>query len=88
MNDSKIAEVREMLLTVARSLVDHPEKLTISVIPQETGTLFQIRSSATDVGKLIGNSGRTARAIRLILAANSMKLKHTLRLDIAQPESM
>jgi predicted RNA-binding protein YlqC (UPF0109 family) len=87
MCDSKTAEVLEMLLSVVRSLVDHPEEIKIDLITEETGTLFQIRSCARDVGKLIGSNGRTAKALRTILAANAKRLKRNFQLDIDQLES-
>jgi|HubBroStandDraft_5_1064220.scaffolds.fasta_scaffold432433_1 predicted RNA-binding protein YlqC (UPF0109 family) len=87
MCDSKTAQVYEMLLSVVRSLVDHPEEIKVSVITEETSTLFQVRSCSRDIGKLIGSKGRTAKALRIILAANAMKLKRSFRLDIDSPES-
>jgi uncharacterized protein len=87
MCDSKTTEVLEMLLSVVRSLVDHPEEVRVSFITEGTVTLFQVRSSAKDIGKLIGSKGRTAKALRIILAANAMKLKRNFQLDIDRVES-
>jgi predicted RNA-binding protein YlqC (UPF0109 family) len=87
MCDSKTAQVHEMLLSVVRSLVDHPEEIKVSIITEETGTLFQVRSCPRDIGKLIGSKGRTAKALRIILAANAMRLKRNFRLDIDSLES-
>jgi hypothetical protein len=78
-----MAEVYEMFLILARSLVDRPDEIEISLIPDESGTVLQIRSNPKDTGKLIGNNGRTAKALRIILAANAKKLKCHLRLDIS-----
>jgi predicted RNA-binding protein YlqC (UPF0109 family) len=69
-------------MSVARSLVDKPEEIKIVMVQETSSTLFQIRSCKTDVGKLIGTNGRTARALRVILAANAMRLKHDIKLDI------
>jgi predicted RNA-binding protein YlqC (UPF0109 family) len=87
MCDSKTTEVLEMLLPVVRSLVDHPEEVKVSFITEGTVTLFQVRSCAKDIGKLIGSKGRTAKALRIILAANAMKLKRNFQLDIDLLES-
>jgi len=82
MCDSKTAQVYEMLLSVVRSLVDHPEEIKVSVITEETSTLFQVRSCSRDIGKLIGSKGRTAKALRIILAANAMKLNPGLKVQL------
>jgi hypothetical protein len=87
MCDSKMAQVYEMLFSVVRSLVDHPEEIKVSIITEETSTLFQVRSCPRDVGKLIGSNRRTAKALRIILNANAMRLKRNFRLDIDSLES-
>ena len=71
--DPRDAEIGAMLLAVARSLVDKANELELLSLADAEGVAFQIRSAAEDVGKLIGKSGRTARAIRTILNGNSVK---------------
>jgi predicted RNA-binding protein YlqC (UPF0109 family) len=43
--------------------------------------------AASDIGKVIGKQGRTARSLRTILAAASMKVRHRFSLDIVEEES-
>jgi predicted RNA-binding protein YlqC (UPF0109 family) len=73
-----------MLLAVIRSLVDEADRLELLHIPGDEGMAFQVRSAAGDVGKLIGKSGRTARAIRTILSATAAKNGRRYSLDIVQ----
>jgi predicted RNA-binding protein YlqC (UPF0109 family) len=69
---------------IASSLVDSPESVTVEAFADGEGTLLRLRVSPTDVGKVIGKQGRTARSIRTILSAASMKLKHRFALDIVE----
>ena len=71
--DPRDAEIGAMLLAVARSLVDKADELELLLLADAEGAAFQIRAAAEDVGKLIGKSGRTARAIRTILNGNAVK---------------
>lgn len=75
-----------MLLTVVRSLVDRPDDVEITPLPNETSVTFRVKVHPSDMGKLIGVNGRTARALRVILGANAARLKRNLSLDIVQNE--
>lgn len=80
-NQVKRPEVEEMLATVARSLVDRPEEVSVVAIPGDVVT-FRIMVDPSDRGKLIGVNGRTARALRILLLANATKLNQKMALDI------
>lgn len=73
-----------MLLGVVRSLVDEADQVELLHIADEDGMAFQVRAATSDVGKLIGKSGRTARAIRTILAASAARNGRRYSLDIVQ----
>lgn len=66
-------DLAEMLLAVVRSLVDRPDQVEVVPFVQEQSTTFRVWVDPTDVGKVIGMNGRTARALRTIVAANSSK---------------
>ncbi len=84
--DPRDTHVRAMLLAVLRSLVDTPESIELLHISGADGIAFQVRCAAGDIGKLIGKSGRTARAIRTILSGSAAKNGRRYSLDIAQQE--
>jgi predicted RNA-binding protein YlqC (UPF0109 family) len=82
--DPRDLKVRDMLLAVMHSLVDQEDRLQMLHVAGGDGAAFQVRASSSDVGKLIGKSGRTARAIRTILSASAAKNGRRYSLDIAQ----
>ena len=82
-NDSASSMVR-LMSEVARSLVDSPEIVSVDAVPDGDGTILRLRVAADDLGKVIGRQGRTARSLRTILSAASMKLKHRFSLDIIE----
>ena len=77
-------DVSDMLLTIVRSLVDRPEQVQVEPLTGETSTTFRIWVDPTDVGKVIGMNGRTARALRTIVGANASKLRRTYSVDILE----
>ncbi len=77
-------EVEDLVLEMARALVDAPEAVEVECVDHEESTVVRLRVAPTDVGKVIGKQGRTARSMRTILAAVSMKLHHRFTLDILE----
>ena len=76
-------DVLYMLTVVVRSLVDHPDQVTVEPVVDDTGITYRVRVSLHDLGKLIGVNGRTARALRILLSANAARLKHNFMLDLS-----
>lgn len=79
-----IKNMIELVSELARALVDHPESVSIEAIPENDGTVLRLHVAQADVGKVIGKQGRTARSLRTILSAASMKIKHRFTLDIVE----
>ncbi len=74
----------DLVSNLAKALVDKPEEVTVEAINEPTSTMLRLRVDPADLGKVIGKQGRTARSIRTILAAASMKAQHRFALDIQQ----
>ena len=76
--------MRTLIETMAKALVDKPEDVKVTEIEGEKTTVYELRVFQTDLGKVIGKQGRTARSLRTILGAASMKLRHRFALDIVE----
>jgi predicted RNA-binding protein YlqC (UPF0109 family) len=79
-------DIRLLVLQVVHALVDEPQSVEMRCEEMDGQTCFRIQVSGSDIGKIIGKQGRTARSIRTILAAASMKTGHRYSLDILQAE--
>jgi hypothetical protein len=82
--DNPAKNMSDLVLEIARALVDSPESVSVEVVGEAEGTVLRLRVAQSDVGKIIGKQGRTARSLRTILSAASMKLKHRFSLDIVE----
>jgi uncharacterized protein len=71
-----------LVLKIARSLVDNPEEVSVSVIEGASSVMFELTVAKGDLGKIIGKEGRTADSIRTILSAMAGKAQKRLRLEI------
>jgi predicted RNA-binding protein YlqC (UPF0109 family) len=82
--DDPASKVTTLVADMARALVDNPERVSVETISSGEGTVLRLRVAQADLGKIIGKQGRTARSLRTILGAASMKLKHRFALDIVE----
>lgn len=71
---------------VVKALVDHPEEVDIREVDGERVVVFELRLNPTDVGKVIGKSGRTITAIRTLLTSAAAKNGKRAMLEIIEPE--
>jgi uncharacterized protein len=78
--------VDDLVREIARALVDVPDAVQVEADSREENTVLRLRVAPQDVGKVIGKQGRTARSVRTILGAVSMKLHHRYTLDILEED--
>lgn len=78
--------MQELITEIARALVDDPDAVLVESVEREENTVLKLRVAPQDVGKVIGKQGRTARSMRTILGAVSMKLHHRYTLDILEED--
>jgi uncharacterized protein len=79
--------VEGILLQIVNRLVDEPNEVQVTSVTTDTGTVFQVTVAPSDVGKVIGKDGRTARSLRVLLSAMGVALKTRYGLDImSNPE--
>jgi len=76
--------MKELIEMIAKALVDSPDQVSVNAIDGEQSTVLELKVAQTDLGKVIGKQGRTARAIRTILGAAGMKLRRRFTLEILE----
>jgi len=81
---AKQENMQELVAEIARALVDEPAAVQVEAQQRDESTVLRLRVAPSDVGKVIGKQGRTARSMRTILGAVSMKQHHRYTLDILE----
>jgi predicted RNA-binding protein YlqC (UPF0109 family) len=79
-----MSELKDLITYISKSLVDLPDQVNVNEIVGEQTTVLELRVDKSDLGKVIGKQGRTARALRTILNAASTKLKKRSVLEIIE----
>lgn len=78
------SELKDLIEYVSKALVDMPDQVEVNEIAGEQTTVIELKVDKSDLGKVIGKQGRTARALRTILNAASTKLKKRSVLEIIE----
>jgi len=78
--------MKQLIFEIVQALVDIPDAVSVEVIEDRESTVLRVRVAPQDIGKVIGKQGRTARSLRTILGAASMKLHHRFSLDILEDD--
>ena len=76
--------MKDLVEQIAKALVDQPDKVNVREVLGEQTTVLEVRVRTEDLGKVIGRQGRTARAIRTLLAAAGMKVHKRFVLEILE----
>ena len=79
---SEGAAMKELLLYIARSLVDHPEQVTVTEVGEAEDLTLELRVAPEDMGKVIGRQGRIAKEIRTVVRSYAQRTGVKVSVDI------
>ena len=77
-----MAQLENLLLVLARALVDEPERVQVSSIESDARVNLELRVAPDDMGRVIGRQGRTIRAIRSVVKAASVRLGKRVNVEV------
>lgn len=76
--------VKLLIEEIAKALVDKPEDVAVAEVEGERTTVYELRVDTSDIGKVIGKQGKTARSMRTIISAAGTKLGKRCVLEILE----
>ena len=74
--------MKELLLYMAKNLVDDPEAVTVTEVEDEDGKVLELRVAEGDRGKVIGRQGRIAKEIRTIIKTVAQRTGEKVTVEI------
>ncbi len=74
--------MRAVIEVVVRALVDHPEAVRVGEVQRRGVTILELTTAPGDMGKIIGRQGRTAAALRTLVAVTAERQGARVQLDI------
>jgi len=79
-----IAKIKTMIRKIAEMLVDKPDKIVVEEEKRDDTTIVVLSVAKDDVGKIIGRSGQTAKALRALVNAAATRLGQKVLLEIRE----
>ena len=76
--------MKELIQYIVAALVDHPDQVQVKESEQDDTIIIELTVAKEDLGKVTGKQGRTARAMRSVLAAAAGKVNKRSRLEIME----
>lgn len=76
--------MKELLETIAKSLVDYPDEVSVNEVEGEKSLILELKVAKEDMGKVIGKQGRIAKAIRTVVKAAAVKEDKRVVVEILQ----
>jgi len=76
--------LKDLVETIAKALVDHPEEVHVNEIEGERSIILELKVASDDMGKVIGKQGRIAKAIRTVVKAAATKENKRVVVEILQ----
>ena len=76
----------KLVETIAKSLVDHPERIVINEREDRQGSIVQLQVAGDDMGKVIGKQGRIAKALRTVVKAAAVKQSKKIIVEIVSED--
>jgi predicted RNA-binding protein YlqC (UPF0109 family) len=73
------------LNNLVREIVDHPDEVSVTLVDTPRGELLEVRVHPEDLGRVIGRSGRTAKALRTVV--NALADGRRVRVDVVDTDS-
>ena len=82
MSDAQVSPLRAVVEVVVRALVDKPDSVRVTESERRGMTILELTTAPNDMGKIIGRQGRTATALRTLVAVTAEKHGKKAQLDI------
>lgn len=76
----------KLVETIAKSLVDHPERIVINEREDRQGSILQLQVAGDDMGKVIGKQGRIAKALRTVVKAAAVKQSKKIIVEVVSED--
>ena len=83
-SDDALDDLADLVDYIARALVDEPDEVSVDAVEGDRAVILELTVARSDLGKVIGKEGRTARAMRTLLAATSARHRRRAVLEILE----
>jgi uncharacterized protein len=77
-------DIAELVRYVAAGLVDRPDEVHVAVIEERQASVYELEVAESDLGKIIGRGGKTARALRTLVSQAAPRSRKRILVEILE----
>jgi predicted RNA-binding protein YlqC (UPF0109 family) len=77
-------DLAELIRFLATNLVDKPDEVRVELVEERAANVYELEVAETDLGKVIGRGGKTARALRAIIQAVAPRSRKRTLVEILE----
>jgi predicted RNA-binding protein YlqC (UPF0109 family) len=74
--------MKELVELIARGLVDYPDEVRVREVQNDRGIVYELSVAPSDMGKVIGKSGRLAKSMRTVVSAAALQYNQRVSIEI------
>ena len=78
------ADIKDLIRYVAEQLVDHPDRVSVMYVEERNANVYELEVDESDLGKVIGRGGKTAKAIRTLVNAVAPRSRKRTLVEILE----
>ena len=80
------ANVKSLVEFIVQSLVDYPDQVEVQEFEDRDATVLELKVASSDMGRVIGKSGRVINSIRAIVQVSAAKLGQSVSLELLESD--
>jgi len=77
-------DIAELVRFIAKNLVDKPDEVHIALVEERQASVYELEVAESDLGKVIGRGGKTARALRTLVSQISPRSRKRILVEILE----
>ncbi len=77
-------DIAELVRFIAKNLVDKPDEVHIALVEERQASVYELEVAESDLGKVIGRGGKTARALRALVSQVAPRSRKRILVEILE----
>ena len=83
-DDGAALDIADLVRYIAKGLVDKPDEVHVALVDERQASVYELEVAESDLGKIIGRGGKTARALRTLVTQVAPRSKKRILVEILE----
>ena len=83
-DDGAALDIADLVRYIAKGLVDKPDEVHVALVEERQASVYELEVAESDLGKIIGRGGKTARTLRTLVTQVAPRSKKRILVEILE----